>query len=285
MFGVNTVCERLFALRYLYCYYYSKELPSERIIMALIELTTKQREVFDFIAQHLSESALPPSVREIGSALGFSSPATVHNHITGLIDKGYLIRDPRKSRAIALSVEAAERFGYTYEPVSPKNVHETRSHLRLVEDAAVTPSSLFDKMVGDMIEAEDPAYSVGEVVAIPVMGDVAAGAPVLAVENIQSTYALPASLVKGDTFMLKVHGDSMIQAGILDGDLVIVRAQQGVDNGDIVVALLDDSTTVKRYFKEASHIRLQPENDAMEPILTQDVSVIGKVVGLLRTRI
>lgn len=253
--------------------------------MALTELTTKQQEVFEYIARYLSENALPPSVREIGSGMGLSSPATAQNHINGLIDKGYLIRDPRKSRAIALSAEAEEKFGHSFtdRPTSTKT--DSGPHLRLVEGTTVKPSSLFDKMVGDMIEAEDPAYSVGEVVAIPVLGDVAAGAPVLALENVQNTYSLPASLVKGDTFMLKVHGDSMIQAGILDGDLVIVRSQQGAENGDIVVALLDDSTTVKRYYREADHIRLQPENDAMDPILTRDASIIGKVVGLLRTSI
>jgi repressor LexA len=128
-----------------------------------------------------------------------------------------------------------------------------------------------------------PEYDMEEVVAVPLVGSVAAGSPILADENREDTVPLPASLVKGESFMLRVKGDSMIQAGIFDGDLVIVRVQNTAENGDIVVALLEDEATVKTFYKESDAVRLQPENDALEPIITRDVNIAGKVIALIRS--
>jgi repressor LexA len=128
-----------------------------------------------------------------------------------------------------------------------------------------------------------PEYDVGEIVPVPLIGRVAAGVPIMAEENREDTIPLPASLVSGDSFMLRVKGDSMINAGIFDGDFVVVRCQNTAENGDLVVAVLDDEATVKTFYREADGVRLQPENDAFEPIITRDVTIAGKVVALLRS--
>ncbi|MCL2403302.1 MAG: transcriptional repressor LexA [Coriobacteriia bacterium] len=128
-----------------------------------------------------------------------------------------------------------------------------------------------------------PEYDMEEVVPVPLVGAVAAGTPILADENREDTIPLPASMVKGESFMLRVKGDSMIQAGIFDGDLVIVRVQNTAENGDIVVALLEDEATVKTFYKENDAVRLQPENDALEPIITRDLTIAGKVIALIRS--
>ena len=127
-----------------------------------------------------------------------------------------------------------------------------------------------------------PEYDMEEVIPVPLVGAVAAGTPILAEENREDTIPLPASLVKGESFMLRVKGDSMIQAGIFDGDFVVVRIQNTAENGDIVVAILEDEATVKTFYKEAEGIRLQPENDALEPIIAREVTIAGKVVALMR---
>ncbi|MCL2525720.1 MAG: transcriptional repressor LexA [Coriobacteriia bacterium] len=130
---------------------------------------------------------------------------------------------------------------------------------------------------------QGPEYDMGEVIPIPLVGSVAAGVPILAEENREDTIPMPASMVKGESFMLRVKGDSMIQAGILDGDFVVVRVQNTAENGDIVVAILDEEATVKTFYRERDSIRLQPENDALEPIFTRDASIAGKVVALMRS--
>jgi len=130
---------------------------------------------------------------------------------------------------------------------------------------------------------QSPEYDMEEVVPVPLIGSVAAGTPILAEENREDTIPLPISMVKGESFMLRVKGDSMIQAGILDGDFVIVKVQNTAENGDTVVAILDDEATVKTFYKESEGIRLQPENDALEPIVTRDVAIAGKVVALMRS--
>lgn len=193
-------------------------------------LTERQRQVLEYIRRHTRERGYPPSVREIGGALGLTSSSTVHGHLARLEDKGYIRRDPTKPRAIELMGERPAR-----------------------------------------------------VVPIPLVGQITAGEPILAVENVEATYPLPHDLVgHDDVFMLRVRGDSMINAGIFDGDLVIVRRQPTAQNGDVVVALLDDEATVKRFYRENGHVRLQPDNDAMEPIITTQVEILGKVVGLFR---
>jgi repressor LexA len=197
------------------------------------KLGKRQEEILDFIRQEVKKKGYPPSVREIGDAVGLSSSSTVHGHLNKLEEKGFIRRDPTKPRAIELLDE------------------------------------------NDKIPMET--------MAVPVLGKVTAGQPILAVENIEEYFPLPKDFSNSDdVFMLKVRGDSMIEAGILNNDYVIVRKQSSATNGDIIVALLDDEATVKRFFKEADFIRLQPENQYMEPIIAKDVQVIGKVIGVLR---
>ncbi|HEY8347313.1 MAG TPA: transcriptional repressor LexA [Symbiobacteriaceae bacterium] len=199
-------------------------------------LTERQRQVLQFIKDEIRRKGYPPSVREIGEAIGLSSSSTVHGHIARLEQKGYIRRDPTKPRAIEVLDE-------------PDGV--PRKH----------------------------------VVHVPVVGRVTAGQPILAYENVEDHFPLAADFVSTDPselFFLVVRGDSMIEAGILDGDYVLVRRQQDANNGDIVVALIEDEATVKRFYRENDHIRLQPENRFMDPIIVKDVQILGKVVGLIR---
>lgn len=200
------------------------------------ELTRRQQQILDFIRAELHRCGYPPSVREIGEAVGLSSSSTVHSHLAALEAKGFLRRDPTKPRALEVL-----------------DFRET-----------------------------DSAIDVGEVRMLPLVGQVAAGAPILAAENIEQTIPLPAEVVGESTFILKVKGESMIEAGILDGDFVVVRQQPTASNGDIVVALIDDEATVKTFHREADRIRLQPENATMEPIYVRDVTILGKVMALFR---
>ncbi len=207
------------------------------------KLTKKQTAVLSCIERHITEKGYGPTVREICHDLGLSSPSTVHVHLKALEEKGYIIKDPLKSRSIMLTNLA------THEP-EPSNVVR-------------------------------PSFS--NVVDVPLVGNVAAGEPILAEENITDTITLPTEIV-GDapSFMLSVRGESMIEAGINDGDYVVVKQQPVANNGDIVVAIVDDGATVKRFFKENDWIRLQPENSSMEPIITRDCSIAGKVVAVFR---
>lgn len=207
------------------------------------KVTKRQQAVLDCIEQCIREKGYGPTVREVCQSLGLSSPSTVHVHLKALEEKGLIKRDPLKSRSIAL----------TY-PLS---------------DA---------KLATNIIE---PSFA--KVVNVPLVGNVAAGTPILAEENITDTMSLPTDIV-GDapSFMLSVRGESMIEAGINDGDYVVVKEQPVANNGDIVVAIIDDGATVKRFYKEQDHIRLQPENSTMEPIITRDCSIAGKVVAVFR---
>jgi repressor LexA len=195
------------------------------------DMTSRQKDVLEFIKASVRTKGYPPSVREIGKAVGLTSTSTVHGHLAKLEEKGFIRRDATKPRTIEI-IEA--------QPFSPS-------------------------------------------VPIPLVGRVTAGQPVLAVENIEEYVPVPASLVGATAaFLLTVRGDSMIDAGILDGDMLIVRQQTTAENGDIVVALMGEEATVKRFFREKDNVRLQPENRTMQPIVTRHVSVLGKVIGLYR---
>jgi len=200
------------------------------------DLTQRQTVILEFIKREIRQKGYPPSVREIGDAVGLMSSSTVHGHLQTLEEKGYIRRDPTKPRAI------------------------------------------------EILDSSSDTTLQKQVVMVPIIGRVTAGQPILAIENIEDTFPLPAELVRSDSvFMLKVQGESMIEAGILDGDMVLVRQQNVAQNGDIVVALIDEEATVKRFFKERSLVRLQPENSSMEPIYSQDVYILGKVIGVYRT--
>jgi repressor LexA len=202
-----------------------------------VDLTKRQQEIFDFIKRYSARHGYPPTVRDIGQAVGLASSSTVHQHLANLERIGLLKRDPSKPRAI----------------------------------------ELLDRAVGEVRKAVRPA-------GLPLLGAVAAGEPMLAEENIEDYVAVPAAAGGQDgAYLLRVRGESMKNVGIIEGDLVVVRPQDSASDGDIVVALVGEDATVKRYFRERDHVRLQPENDAMEPIRSRDVRVLGKVVGLMRS--
>lgn len=209
-------------------------------------VTDRQYEVLDAIRAITLRKGYGPTVRELCSELGLSSPSTVHVHLQSLVKKGMITRDDLKSRSIILTEKALEHYGS--EPVP-----------------------------------EEDSRILQHVVRLPLVGDVAAGTPILAEQNIVDAFYLPTDIVTdAASFMLKVHGDSMIEAGINDGDYVVVREQQVANNGDIVVALIDDGATVKRFYLESDHVRLQPENSSMEPIIVDTCSLAGKVVAVFR---
>ncbi len=201
-----------------------------------MDLTKRQQEIFEFIKQHSAKFGYPPTVRDIGKAVGLASSSTVHAHLANLEKLGLLQRDPSKPRAIQMLDRAVEQV---------KNI--------------VRPDGL------------------------PLVGHVAAGSPLLAEENVESYVPVPAEAggEQGE-YLLRVRGDSMKDAGILPDDYVVVRKQDTANDGEIVVALVGEEATVKRFFRESDHIRLQPENATMEPIRSRDVRVLGRVVGLMR---
>ena len=208
------------------------------------KVTKRQQAVLDNIENCIREKGYGPTVREVCQNLGLSSPSTVHVHLKALEEKGMIKRDPLKSRSIALT--------YPLDGAPSSVAHVIR-----------------------------PSFS--KTIDLPLVGNVAAGVPILAEENIVDVFTLPTDIV-GDSaaFLLSVCGDSMIEAGINHGDYVVVKEQPTANNGDIVVALVDDGATVKRFYKESDHIRLEPENSSMEPIITSDCSIAGKVVAVFR---
>lgn len=220
------------------------------------KLTKKQQEVYDFIVSSMKEHGIAPTIRDIARGLELSSPSTVHVHLANLETKGYIHRDPLKSRCMTVLHEED-----LMQPGQPASIHETDSGFGSVGTGGFS-----------------------NIVTLPVVGNVAAGQPILAEQNITETIPLPTEIVgDGSSFLLQVRGESMIEIGINDGDFVVVQEQPTARNGDVVVAIIDDGATVKTYYRERDYIRLQPENSAMEPIIVRDdVSIAGKVVALFR---
>lgn len=206
-----------------------------------MDLTKRQQEIFDFIRKYSAKYGYPPTVRDIGKAVGLASSSTVHAHLANLEKIGLLRRDPSKPRAI----------------------------------------ELLDRAVGNAV---DSVRSMVRADGLPLLGSVAAGQPILAEENVEEYVPVPDMAGGADgEYLLRVRGDSMKNVGILEDDLVVVRPQDTAQNGEIVVALLGEEATVKRYFREPDHVRLQPENETHEPIRSKEVKVLGRVVGLLRS--
>ncbi len=206
-----------------------------------MDLTKRQQEIFDFIRKYSAKYGYPPTVRDIGKAVGLASSSTVHAHLANLEKIGLLRRDPSKPRAIELLDRAME-------------------------------------------SAVDSVRSMVRPEGLPLVGSVAAGQPVLAEENVEEFIPVPEAAGGGKgEYLLRVRGDSMKNVGILEGDLVVVSPQDTARDGEIVVALLGEEATVKRFFREPDHIRLQPENETLEPIRSKEVKVLGRVVGLLRS--
>lgn len=212
------------------------------------KITKRQQQAFDFICTFTAAHGYPPSVREIGSAIGLSSPSTVHSHLHKLEEAGYIKRDPNKPRTIEICEDAKTRAKQSPKLVEVKQDVNTNT------------------------------------VTLPLVGRVAAGLPILAEQNVEEVMTLPTNVV-GDSssFILRVRGESMINAGIFDGDYIVVREQHDAHNGEIVVALIEDSATVKTFYREKDRIRLQPENDTMEPIYAINPTILGRVTGLFRS--
>ena len=200
-------------------------------------LTNRQKEVLQFIKKAIVKKGYPPTIREIGKAIGLSSPATIHTHLANLEAKGYLRRNETKNRAIELLVE------------------------------------------NEFINKDN------DVVLVPLLGTVTAGSPIEAIENPSEFFSLPVNLIplKAEIFTLLVEGDSMINVGIYDGDVVIVQKQKVANNGEIVVVMTDENTvTLKTFYKEKDYFRLQPENNTFEPLILKEVTILGKAIGLYR---
>ena len=215
-------------------------------------LNSKEQRVFDFIKSYIDENGFPPAIREIGRALDIKSTSTVHLYLNKLSDKGYIVKQNLKTRA-----------------------------LKIAEDKL--PKKEDKKVENTKVNMEEEINSL----TIPLIGNVAAGAPILAEENIEDYIKVPTTFIRRtkfgqNIFMLKVKGESMIEVGIYDGDYIIIAEENTARDGEIVVALIGDEATVKTYYKEKDHIRLQPENKDMDPILVRDVKILGKVIGLYR---
>ena len=210
----------------------------------MTDLNKRERAILKFIEKQINEKGYPPSVREIGKAVGLSSTATVHGYLAKLTKKGYIKKEDQKGRTLrVLKGGLADN-----EKPSPK-----------------------------------PLYNGRELVDVPVIGKITAGAPILAVENVTDTFPIPIDFVgNSESFMLTVRGESMIDAGILDGDYILVKRQNSARNGQIVVALIEDEATVKTFYKEKDYIRLQPENSTMDPIIVPDCKILGVVGGVFR---
>ena len=211
------------------------------------KITKRQQQIYDFIRSYQTEKGYPPSVREMAAAVGLSSHSTVHAHLSALEAHGLIKRDKTKPRAL----EVFEQEG--------------------------NPDNNLD------ISQESPVAEMRGVVSLPLVGRVAAGMPILAEQNIEDTFTVPTEIASdSSSFILEVHGNSMINVGIYNGDYIIVREQPSAMNGDIVVAMIDGSATVKTFYKERGRVRLQPENDTMEPIFADNPTILGKVVALMR---
>ena len=210
-----------------------------------MSINKREKAILRFIEKQVAEKGYAPSVREIGKAVGLKSTATVHGYLAKLSEKGYIKKEDQKGRT-----------------------------LRLLKGGN-----------GEAIEKQENRnyYTGKEMVEVPVIGKITAGEPILAVENVTDTFPIPIDFVgNSESFMLTVRGESMIEAGILDGDYILVKKQNTASNGQIVVALIGEEATIKTFYKETDHIRLQPENSSMDPIIVPDCEILGKVAGVFR---
>ncbi|PWM65309.1 MAG: transcriptional repressor LexA [Eubacteriales Family XIII. Incertae Sedis bacterium] len=237
-------------------------------------LKERERRILAYMKEEIRKKGYPPTVREICAALNIKSTSTAHKDIESLVKQGYIIKDPSKPRALMITDpdDAGDIYGEGAGSAYDAGA-DTRGTVNTAHRSASADSSYAN------IERTD-------IVDIPVVGRIAAGTPILAEQNIEETFPLPARFMgKGTNFMLTVRGESMIEAGIFDGDYILVQQQSTANNGDIVVAMVDgfeSEATVKTFYKEADHIRLQPENSSMSPIIVKDVKILGKVRGVFR---
>ena len=213
-------------------------------------LNKRERAILKFIQKEILLKGFPPSVREIGKAVGLSSTATVQGYLKSLEERGFIKKENQKGRTLRL-------------------LRNYKGDNVITDSQGISETKQF--------------YTKREMVNVPVIGKITAGQPILAVENITDTFPIPLDFVgNSESFMLTVRGESMIEAGILDGDYILVKRTNAAENGEIVVALIDDEATVKTFYKEDGYIRLQPENSTMDPIIVPDCQILGKVAGVFR---
>lgn len=213
------------------------------------EISIRQQEILEFIISYVEDRGYPPAVREIGQAVGLSSSSTVHSHLHSLEEKRFIKRDPTKPRTIMI--------------------------LKNVDGSEYAVASDLDELQSQ--------ETFDEMVNLPVLGNVAAGEPIFADENVEDQISFSMRFVRAEgSFMLRIRGESMINIGIMDGDYIIVAPQQVANNGEVVVALIGDEATCKTFYREKNQVRLQPENDSMEPIYVENPMIIGKVIGVYR---
>lgn len=222
-------------------------------------LKEREQRILDFLKKEIEEKGYPPTVREICGSLMIKSTSTVHKDLASLEKQGYIRKDPAKPRTLLI--------------VDPKTGERTDPHSQ--------------QSIAGGGKAAERQVERTDIVDIPVVGRIAAGTPILAEQNIEDSFPVPSRFVEGtgDSFMLTVRGESMIDAGIMDGDYILVEQQQTARNGEIVVAMVDgleSEATVKTFYREDGHVRLQPENPTMEPIIVDDVRILGKVKGVFR---
>ena len=209
-----------------------------------MELNKREKAILKFIQRQVQNNGYPPSVREIGKAVGLSSTATVHSYLAKLTEKGYIKKETQKGRTLKLLKGTDNK---------------------------------------EIVKENKNYYTGKEMVEVPVIGKITAGEPILAVENVTDTFPIPIDFVgNSESFMLTVRGESMIEAGILNGDYILVKKQNTAKNGEIVVPLIGEEATVKTFYKEKDHIRLQPENSTMDPIIVPNCEILGKVAGVFR---
>lgn len=224
----------------------------------------REKRVLEYIKEEIKKKGYPPTVREICEALGVKSTSTIHKDIANLIEKGILKKDPSKPRALTLVGEHQQN----------SMVDEKSRDLTDNSNSTLNPSNV--DFITDMHE---------NIVDVPVIGHIAAGSPILAQENFEDSIPVPARFVRGENYILRVRGESMINVGIMDGDLILVKKAETAYNGEIVVAMIDgfeSEATVKTFYREDGHFRLQPENDSMSPIIVKDVKILGIVTGVMR---
>lgn len=279
-----------------------KALPTDEM-----NLTEREHRVLDFMTKTALEKGYPPTVRELCEELNVKSTSTIHKDLSSLERKGFIRKDPAKPRAIEIVgldrlrnrsasgaeiPEAAEAADLPAAEAAAASLRAAAAGLQAGADVTAHRASGGRPGAGSSAAAETPLPSLSsrtrsDILDIPLVGQVAAGTPILAEENITDTFPIPARYVgtDGDHFMLAVRGESMIEAGILDGDYILVRQQGTAQNGQMVVAMVDgfeSEATVKTFYREKDHIRLQPENSSMSPILVRDVKILGVVKGVFR---
>ena len=224
-------------------------------------LKEREQKILKYMIEEIKDKGYPPTVREICAAVGIKSTSTAHKDIDNLMKAGFIKKDPAKPRTLVIAAD--------------------------IINLGISLDSGSDAVDNNGAEKNAPVYTAEreDVVDVPIIGNVAAGSPILSEQNIEDTFPIPSQFVKGKCFMLHVRGDSMINVGIMDGDLILVEEQNTARNGEIVVAMVDGfetEATVKTFYKENGHIRLQPENDTMSPIIVNDVRIAGKVKGVFR---